>query len=141
MFLKIIFCDNDLMITDLFDPCEEMASAHGTPGIGCVLSKRGHLTAAKLCNPSFFPGFQATRRASKLLEKETCYNFMSCSTRATLTFDPSTEPAKIKARRHTPDPAAPDFLPLPSFEECFPKSTKEYRHAFDQIFLLYGRPN
>ncbi|XP_020701832.2 phosphomethylpyrimidine synthase, chloroplastic [Dendrobium catenatum] len=106
-----------------------MASAYGTPGLGCVLSKSGHITATKLCNTSFFPGFQATRQASKFLEKETCHTFMSCSARATLTFDPSTEPSKLKERRHTLDPAAPDFLPLPSFEECFPKSTKEYREV------------
>ena len=27
----------------------------------------------------------------------------------------------------TKDPSAPEFLPIPSFEECFPNSTKEYR--------------
>lgn len=105
-----------------------MASAHGTPGLGCVLSKRGHFTAAKVYKSSFLPRFQGTRQASKFLEKETYYNVMSCGTTASLTH-PSTESAKLKERRHTLDPAAPDFLPLPSFEECFPKSTKEFWHV------------
>lgn len=48
--------------------------------------------------------------------------------RATLTFDPqSTNVEKTKQRKNTVDPAAPEFLPLPSFEQCFPQSTKEYR--------------
>ncbi|KAK6130418.1 hypothetical protein DH2020_035828 [Rehmannia glutinosa] len=39
---------------------------------------------------------------------------------------------KVKQRKHTADPNAPDFLPLPSFEECFPKSSKEYTYV---VFL------
>ncbi len=31
--------------------------------------------------------------------------------------------------RPTADPAAPDFMPIPSFQECFPNSTKEIRSA------------
>lgn len=27
----------------------------------------------------------------------------------------------------TKNPDAPDFLPIPSFEECFPNSTKEHQ--------------
>lgn len=105
-----------------------MASAHGTTGLGCVLSKRDHFTAAKIYKSSFLGRFQATRQASNFLEKDTYYNVMNSSTTAALT-QPSTEPAKLKERRHTLDPTAPDFLPLPSFEECFPKSTKEFWHV------------
>lgn len=56
---------------------------------------------------------------------------MSSGPKATLTFDPpatNSEKAKLaNLPRHTIDPASPDFLPLPSFEQCFPKSTKEQR--------------
>lgn len=31
--------------------------------------------------------------------------------------------------RPTADPAAPDFMPIPSFQECFPNSTKEIREV------------
>ena len=38
-------------------------------------------------------------------------------------------PLEKISRNHTTtkDPSAPEFLPIPSFEECFPNSTKEYR--------------
>ncbi|XP_057849800.2 phosphomethylpyrimidine synthase, chloroplastic [Cryptomeria japonica] len=50
--------------------------------------------------------------------------------RATLTVGPSIGVGKDKRSRHTVDPSAPDFLPLPSFEQCFPNSTKEFREVF-----------
>ena len=34
--------------------------------------------------------------------------------------------------RPTSDPAAPNFIPIPSFEECFPSSTKETKYPFSQ---------
>lgn len=56
------------------------------------------------------------------------------STKATLAVDKRISDADsvsnaAKQRKHTVDPASPDFLPLPSFEECFPRSTKEYTYA------------
>lgn len=36
---------------------------------------------------------------------------------------------KADRNRHTKDPSSPEFLPLPSFEECFPNSSKEYREV------------
>jgi hypothetical protein len=38
------------------------------------------------------------------------------------------DPEKAEQRKHTVDPAAPDFLSLPSFEQCFPKCTKESKY-------------
>ncbi|PKI32254.1 hypothetical protein CRG98_047340, partial [Punica granatum] len=59
--------------------------------------------------------------------------FKSVGPKATLTFDPRTTNAeKTKQKKHTVDPAAPDFLPLPSFEQCFPKSSKEYREVIHE---------
>lgn len=34
--------------------------------------------------------------------------------------------------KSTLDPAAPDFKPIPAFEECFPASTKEYREVMHE---------
>ena len=42
-------------------------------------------------------------------------------------------PLEKPLRNHsiTKDPSAPEFLPIPSFEECFPNSTKEYTYVLD----------
>lgn len=77
---------------------------------------------------------------SNIWNKDTCYKF-SLKPKATLTFDHSVaESANHKQKKHTIDPAAPDFLPLPSFEECFPKSTKEVRHGnfLSDWFFFYA---
>lgn len=43
-------------------------------------------------------------------------------------YDPTQQPSeKPKQRNHMVYPNSSDFLLLPSFEECFPKSTKEQR--------------
>ncbi|KAH9627566.1 hypothetical protein KSS87_009566, partial [Heliosperma pusillum] len=58
---------------------------------------------------------------------------LSAVPQATLTFDPpTTYTGKDKQRKHTVVPSAPDFLPLPSFEQCFPKSTKECREVIHE---------
>jgi phosphomethylpyrimidine synthase len=65
------------------------------------------------------------------------------SPRATLAADKrisvgESVPNLPKQKKHTVNPAAPDFLPLPSFEECFPRSTKEYTYgSFFPTFLLH----
>jgi phosphomethylpyrimidine synthase len=56
---------------------------------------------------------------------------------ASVTDQSIAEPSKPKANRHTVDPTAPEFLPLPSFEECFPRSTKESRHDVLSRFTLW----
>ena len=38
---------------------------------------------------------------------------------------PSSSVKGVGRTRPTADPAAPDFRPIPSFQECFPSSTKE----------------
>ncbi|KAE8674857.1 Phosphomethylpyrimidine synthase [Hibiscus syriacus] len=57
---------------------------------------------------------------------------MSSVPKATLTFDPPTTNSESKQRKHTINPASPDFVPLPSFEECFPKSSKEFREVIHE---------
>ncbi|XP_034217990.1 phosphomethylpyrimidine synthase, chloroplastic isoform X3 [Prunus dulcis] len=106
-----------------------MALVHSA--LTSVVCKNGnHSSAAKFPSTTFLPGFDAVGRISSPYKKEICLNALSSDPRATLTFDPpATNSEKAKPPRHTVDPASPDFLPLPSFEQCFPKSTKEHREV------------
>ncbi|XP_077238753.1 phosphomethylpyrimidine synthase, chloroplastic-like isoform X2 [Tasmannia lanceolata] len=105
-----------------------MASMHAA--LTSVVYKKTNPSHAKLPNTAFLRGSEGVGYIPNGWEKEVCPTSMSYGPRATLTFGPSTtDSEKTKQRKHTIDPAAPDFLPLPSFEECFPKSTKEYRET------------
>lgn len=103
-----------------------MASVHATitPAVG----KSGYRSySTKSLNTAFLPGFDVVGRVSGA-SKDLHLSSIILTPRATLTFDPpeaSTE--KAKQKKHTVDPSSPDFLPLPSFEQCFPKSTKEHK--------------
>lgn len=44
---------------------------------------------------------------------------------------PSSSVKGVGRSRPTSDPSAPDFKPIPSFQECFPASTKETTCALD----------
>ncbi|KAJ8553065.1 hypothetical protein K7X08_020458 [Anisodus acutangulus] len=92
-----------------------------------LLCKNGnHHPQVNFPSSSFLPGFDLTGQVAGTRKRETCFNSFS-SPRATLTFDPPSTNNKEKTKpKHTVDPNAPDFLPLPSFEECFLKSSKEY---------------
>ncbi|XP_065045433.1 phosphomethylpyrimidine synthase, chloroplastic-like isoform X3 [Musa acuminata AAA Group] len=95
--------------------------------LASVASARSCHAPSNLPKSALLPGFEVMGHTSNIWNKDTCYKF-SLMPKATLTFDHSVaESAKHKQKKHTIDPAAPDFLPLPSFEECFPKSTKEVR--------------
>lgn len=86
-----------------------------------------HSASSKLPNTAFLPGFDVSGNSASTWKKENYLPSFS-GPRATLTFDPSStnKEKTTKQRKHTVDPAAPDFLPLPSFNQCFPRSTKEY---------------
>ncbi|XP_004294241.1 PREDICTED: phosphomethylpyrimidine synthase, chloroplastic-like [Fragaria vesca subsp. vesca] len=112
-----------------------MASVHSA--LTSVVCKNGnHSSPAKFPSTSFLSGFDAVGRLSSPFKKEICLSSISSGPKATLTFDPpatNSEKAKLpNLPRHTLDPASPDFLPLPSFEECFPKSTKEQREVIHE---------
>lgn len=109
-----------------------MASIH--PAFSSVVTK-SNLVGSKLSNSAFFFGVEG-RHALKAWDNDIHYSSRSSKPRATLTFDPATNLTKTKQRKHTVDPAAPDFLPLPAFEECFPNSTKEYRCFFFQFYIF-----
>lgn len=113
----------------------EMASVHST--LTSVVFKNGnHSSPSKFPSTAFLPGFDVMGHVSSPHKKEICPTPMSSGPRATLTFDsPTTNAEKAKQRKHTVDPASPDFLPLPSFEQCFPKSTKEQRWVSAFVFI------
>ena len=113
-----------------------MASVHST--LTSVVFKNGsHSSVAKLPSTTFLPGFDIVGRVSSAQRKDILPTPMSLGPRATLTFDPPTSNTeKVKQNKHTVDPASPDFLPLPSFGECFPRSTKEKRWDLPFFLLL-----
>lgn len=100
-----------------------MASVHSTL-MSVVCNNKTHSSWPKLPNSSLLPGFDVLVQsaAATRFKKDT-------STRATLTFDPpTTNSERARQRKHTIDPSSPDFQPIPSFEQCFPKSTKEHMY-------------
>jgi len=104
-----------------------MASVHAN--VTSLVCKNGnHASQSKFPSSTFLPGFDVVGRVSSAWKKELVPSSMALVPRTTLTFDPrTTDSGKTKPKKHTVDPASPDFLPLPSFEQCFPKSTKEQR--------------
>lgn len=92
-----------------------------------LLSKnKNHHPQISFLSSSFLPRFDLTGQVGVTRRRETRFSLFS-SPRATLTFEPPSTNNKEKTKpKHTVDPNAPDFLPLPSFEQCFPRSSKEY---------------
>lgn len=113
-----------------------MASIHANAT--SVVGKNGnHVSQPKLPGTAFLPGFDVIRRVSGTSKKELVPFSMALGPRATLTFDPpTTNSDRSRQKKNTVDPASPDFLPLPSFEQCFPKSTKEYRYALHASLII-----
>ncbi|KAI5081601.1 hypothetical protein GOP47_0001344 [Adiantum capillus-veneris] len=73
--------------------------------------------AGRFKNSSFCPRFFAGRASTTI-------NFHANETAvARVVLTP--EKHVNRTRSSTKDPSSPDFLPIPSFEECFPRSTKE----------------
>ncbi|KAB2089417.1 hypothetical protein ES319_A03G059600v1 [Gossypium barbadense] len=110
---------------------KNMASVHAS--FTSVVCKNGNHSAPSWfpCT-TFLPGFDVVGRVSNACKKEICPS-MSSGPKATLTFDPpTTNSEKSKQKKHTINPASPDFMPLPSFEECFPKSSKECREVIHE---------
>lgn len=106
------------------------------PSYTSMLAKTSCRTPLKLPKTSFLPGLEAVARVSDIQDKEISPKYVTSTPKATLAVEHSVaESPKSKQKKHTIDPSAPDFLPLPSFEECFPRSTKEYRHV--QIAVAY----
>ncbi|KAF3796888.1 Phosphomethylpyrimidine synthase [Nymphaea thermarum] len=78
----------------------------------------------------FLRGIEEIGNSSRVPKAGLTNDVMNFGPRSSLTLDGPTFSSETKKHgKHTVDPAAPDFLPLPSFEQCFPKSTKEYREV------------
>ncbi|CAA2953632.1 phosphomethylpyrimidine synthase, chloroplastic isoform X2 [Olea europaea subsp. europaea] len=108
-----------------------MASMQTT--LTSVVSSNGnHSGPLKFPNSSFLPGIDVTAHVAGG-QRRAIRSTSFLGPKATLTFDPPTaNTEKAKQRKHTVDPNAPDFLPLPSFEECFPRSSKEYTEVIHE---------
>ncbi|KAJ0791872.1 putative phosphomethylpyrimidine synthase [Helianthus annuus] len=105
-----------------------MASIHAANFTSVMPKNVNNSGLSKISKTVFLPVFDVNANTANLCKKEAHPSCIKVP-RATLTFDPpSTNVEKTKQRKNTVDPSAPDFLPLPSFEQCFPKSTKEYRY-------------
>lgn len=109
-----------------------MASVHAN--VTSIVCKSGNHASQSKSNTTFLPRFDVVGRTSSAWKKDSVPFSMALNPRATLTFDPPTTNAdKTKQKKHTIDPASPDFHALPSFEQCFPKSTKEHRYALSSL--------
>ncbi|KAL0302937.1 UNVERIFIED_CONTAM: Phosphomethylpyrimidine synthase, chloroplastic [Sesamum radiatum] len=97
-----------------------------------ICNNRNHSTSPKPLSSSFLHGIDVIGRVAGSRRKNIIPTAFS-GPKATLTFDPPTNnKERVNQRKHTADPNAPDFLPLPSFEECFPKSSKEYTEVIHE---------
>ncbi|GAB2214787.1 hypothetical protein Droror1_Dr00019150 [Drosera rotundifolia] len=116
-----------------------MASVHATTLATVRCGSGVNYTCKKPSTANFFPRIDSFGCSASARSKDFTPSARRLVPRATLTVDPATTTVdKVKQRKHTVDPSAPDFLPIPSFEQCFPRSTKEYNEIFheDSGFVL-----
>jgi phosphomethylpyrimidine synthase len=85
--------------------------------------------ALKFPKTALLPGFGGVSRPQDVQDRNVSLT-LSVPKAASVTDQSTAEPSKHRQKKNTVDPAAPEFLPLLSFEECFPRSTKESRHDF-----------
>ncbi|KAH9325902.1 hypothetical protein KI387_006080, partial [Taxus chinensis] len=92
---------------------------------------RGDVHSMKLTRTTSFGGIDHLYNIS-IVGTNDIRKLRNLAVKATLAVGPSAGVGKGKRSQHTMDPLAPDFLPLPSFEQCFPNSTKEFRENFHE---------
>lgn len=116
-----------------------MASVHATiTATVCKSGKGSRSYPTKSLNTAFLPGIDVVGRVSGAC-KELYPSSIALVPRATLTFEPpETSTEKAKNKKHNVDPSSPDFLPLPSFDQCFPKSTKEHRRVNSLEYYFFS---
>jgi phosphomethylpyrimidine synthase len=93
-----------------------------------AMAMNNSCSAMKFPKTALLPGFGGISRTQDAHDRNASLN-LSRPKAASVTDQSVAEPAKPRQKKQTVDPAAPEFLPLPAFEECFPRSTKECRHA------------
>jgi phosphomethylpyrimidine synthase len=91
--------------------------------------------ALKFPKMALLSGFSGVSRPQDVQDRNVSLR-LSVPKVASVTDQSTAEPSKPR-QKNTVDPAAPEFLPLPSFEECFPRSTKESRHDFLSRFTSW----
>ncbi|KAM0874594.1 hypothetical protein ACQ4PT_037304 [Festuca glaucescens] len=89
-----------------------------------TMAMNNSCSAMKFPKTALLPGFGGISRTQDAQDRNAS---LTCSRpkAASVTDQSAAEPAKPRQKKQTVDPAAPEFLPLPAFEECFPRSTKE----------------
>nr|BAJ91646.1 predicted protein [Hordeum vulgare subsp. vulgare] len=94
------------------------------PSFSSLMAMNNGCNTMKFPKTALLPGFGGISRPQDVQDRNAS---LTCSRpRAVSVTDQSVaEPAKPRQSKHTVDPAAPEFLPLPAFEDCFPRSTKE----------------
>ncbi|KAH9325875.1 hypothetical protein KI387_006053 [Taxus chinensis] len=92
---------------------------------------RGDVHSMKLTRTTSFGGIDHVHNIS-IVGTNDIRKLRNLGVKATLAVGPSAGVGKGKRSQHTMNPLAPEFLPLPSFEQCFPNSTKEFREIFHE---------
>jgi len=118
-------------LTILYLDDQEMAALQ--PSFSPAMTLKSSCSALKFPQTALLPGFGGIPRPQDRKASFACL----IPKVASVTDQSIAEPSKPKQNRHTVDPTAPEFLPLPSFEECFPRSTKESRHDVLSRFTFY----
>jgi len=129
LFQPISMCCLTIMYLD-----QEMAALQ--PSFSPAMALKSSCSGLKFPKTALLPGFGGIPRLQDVQDRNA--GFACFIPKAVSVTDQSiAEPSKPKQSRHTVDPTAPEFLPLPSFEECFPRSTKESRHDVLSRFTLW----
>jgi len=93
------------------------------PSFSSTMALRSSGSSLKFPKTALLPGFSGISRQD-MQERNSSLACLIPKV-ASVTDQSIAEPSKPRKNKNTVDPTAPEFLPLPSFEECFPRSTKE----------------
>jgi len=110
------------------------------PSFSSTMALRSSGSSLKFPKTALLPGFSGISRQD-MQERNSSLACLIPKV-ASVTDQSIAEPSKPRKNKHTVDPTAPEFLPLPLFEECFPRSTKESRHGFlSRLTFILGHAN
>ncbi|CAN6316283.1 unnamed protein product [Urochloa humidicola] len=93
------------------------------PSFSSTMALKSSCSGLKFPKTALLPGFGGISRQD-MQDRNASLAYLIPKV-ASVTNQSAAEPAKPRQNKNTIDPSAPEFLPLPSFEECFPRSTKE----------------
>jgi len=104
--------------------CEFAAASSSPPLQVQLLSSKTAFQGLQLAKSTEVCGVQQLQRMNDRVVVK-----IRSMTAAAVSSSSSSSVKGVGRTRPTADPAAPDFMPIPSFQECFPNSTKEIRSA------------